>query len=61
MLWGTVGFAAMLFGLAGLVNLIFLLWVGLGAGSLGDNRYGPTPGSWTSPAAPPTAQPPAAA
>jgi len=55
MLWGSLGFMAMLFGIAGLVNLIFLLWVGLSAPEAGDNRYGPPPGSWISPAAPPAA------
>ncbi len=57
LLWGSLGVAAALFGLAGLVKLIFILWVGLGASDAGDNRYGPPPSPWLKPAA----QPPAAA
>lgn len=60
MLWGSLGFAAMLFSIAGLINLVFLLWVGLSSGDAGDNRYGPPPPSWISPAAPPAAAPPPA-
>ena len=57
--WGSLGLAAMMFGIAGLVNLIFLLWVGLSAPQAGENRYGPPPASWMSPAPPPAAAPPA--
>ena len=52
-LWGSLGLGVMLFGLAGLVNLIFLLWVGFGPADAGDNRYGPPPSPWLSPAQPP--------
>jgi uncharacterized membrane protein YhaH (DUF805 family) len=58
--WGSLGLGASAFGLAGLVNLIFLLWVGLATPTAGDNRYGPPAGSWISPATPPAAAPPAA-
>ena len=37
------GITAMLLGLAALVALGFLLWVGLTPGQPGDNRYGPPP------------------
>ena len=56
---GSLGFMAMMMGLAGLVNLIFLLWVGLAAPQTGDNQYGPPPGSWINPA-PPAPVPPIA-
>ena len=54
-LWSSLGIAAALFGIAGLVNLIFLLWVGLGPSDAGENRYGPPPSPWLKPAAPPPA------
>ena len=38
-----VGPAIGLFGLLLLVNLGFLLWIGLSEGQRGDNRYGPNP------------------
>jgi uncharacterized membrane protein YhaH (DUF805 family) len=38
-----VGPAIGLFGLLLLVNLGFLLWIGLSDGQSGDNRYGPNP------------------
>jgi len=37
------GMAAMVMGLAALIGLAFLLWVGLSKGDPGDNRYGPPP------------------
>jgi uncharacterized membrane protein YhaH (DUF805 family) len=55
LLWGSLGLAAMLFSGAGLVNLVFLLWVGLSAGDASDNRYGPPPSPWLKSAAPPPA------
>jgi uncharacterized membrane protein YhaH (DUF805 family) len=60
MFWGSLGLVGMLLGIAGLVNLIFLLWVGLAAPQPGDNRYGPPPGSWINPAPPVAPAPPAA-
>ena len=54
-LWGSLGTAAALWGIAGLVKLVFLLWVGLSAGAPGDNRYGPSPTPWMRSAAPPPA------
>ena len=54
-LWGSLGTAAALWGIAGLVKLVFLLWVGLSAGEAGDNRYGPSPAPWIRPAQPPAA------
>ena len=59
-LWGSLGLAAMLFGVAGLVNLVFLLWVGLAAPQIGDNAYGPPPGSWINPTPPAPVPPPVA-
>ena len=53
--WGSLGFAAILFGVASLANLIFLLWTGLASGDLGDNRYGSPPVPWLKPATPPPA------
>ncbi|HEY5409091.1 MAG TPA: DUF805 domain-containing protein, partial [Caulobacteraceae bacterium] len=53
--WGSLGTAAALWGIAGLVKLVFLLWVGLSAGGTGDNRYGPSPAPWIRPAQPPAA------
>ena len=41
--WGGMGGAVLAFGLAGLVNLGFLLWVGLTAPTPGENAYGPHP------------------
>lgn len=55
--WGSMGLAATLFGVAALVNLIFVLWVGLASGDVGENRYGPPADCWLKPAP----QPPAAA
>ena len=54
-LWGSLGIAAVLFALAGLANLIFLLWVGFGPSDAGENRYGPPPAPWLKPAPPPPA------
>lgn len=45
-----LGMAALAFGAAGLVCLIFLLWVGLSSGQTGENRFGPAPGSTAAPA-----------
>ena len=59
-LWGSLGAIAFLFGLAGLVKLVFLLWVGLSAGQAGDNRYGPAPTPWIRSAPPPAPARPAA-
>ena len=42
-LWGAVGGAVLAFGVAGLVNLTFLMWVGLTAPTPGVNAYGPHP------------------
>lgn len=57
-MWGTLGIAAAVWGAATLVNLIFLLWVGLGTSDGGDNRYGPPPSPWIR-SPPPAAAPPA--
>ncbi len=38
-----LGPALGLFGLLAVVNLGFLLWIGLAGGQRGDNRYGPNP------------------
>ena len=54
-LWGSLGLAATLFGVAGLVKLVFILWVGLSAGDAGENRFGPPPLAWLKPAAQPPA------
>lgn len=40
---GLLGPALGLFGLLMLVNLGFLLWIGLSDGQSGDNRFGPNP------------------
>ena len=52
-LWGSLGMVALVWGLALLANLIFLLWVGLGPSDAGVNRYGPPPAPWIRPAQPP--------
>lgn len=49
---GALGTAGAFLALAGLVKLIFILWVGLSRGDPGPNRYGPPPVSLTSPTAP---------
>jgi uncharacterized membrane protein YhaH (DUF805 family) len=41
--WGGAGLMMGAMSLAGLIGLIFLLWVGLTPGEPGDNRYGPPP------------------
>lgn len=38
-----MGFAALVVGAAVLINLAFLLWVGLSGGQPGENRFGPVP------------------
>jgi uncharacterized membrane protein YhaH (DUF805 family) len=48
------GVALAFLGLAFLVKLIFLLWVGLARGDPGPNRYGPAPGEAVTPAPPAT-------
>ena len=55
LLWGSLGLAAVLFSIAGLVKLVFILWVGLSGANAGENRYGPTPSPWLKPAVPPPA------
>ena len=40
----ALGVAAAFLGVAGVVKLIFLLWVGLSTGDAAPNRYGPPPG-----------------
>jgi uncharacterized membrane protein YhaH (DUF805 family) len=37
--------AALVMCAAALVNLVFVLWVGLSASQAGDNAYGPPPGA----------------
>ena len=54
-LWGALGVSAVLWGLAGLVKLVFILWVGLSNGEAGENRYGPPASPWIRPAQPPAA------
>jgi uncharacterized membrane protein YhaH (DUF805 family) len=44
-LLGAVGAMLVFLGIAGVVKIVFLLWVGLHAGDPGENRYGPPPGS----------------
>lgn len=46
---GSLGAAVAFFVLAGVVKVVFLLWVGLSAGDAGENRYGPPPTSLISP------------
>ena len=41
------GGALLAFGIAGLIGLAFLLWVGLTNGEPGENRFGPPPVSLT--------------
>jgi uncharacterized membrane protein YhaH (DUF805 family) len=53
MFWGSMGIVAALMGCAGLVNLIFLIWVGAAAPDAADNQYGPPPSPWIRPAQPP--------
>jgi len=55
MLLGSMGIIAGLWGVVFLVDLVFLLWVGLGHSDTGDNRYGPPPVSWLGSPAPPAA------
>ena len=54
-LWGALGVSAVLWGLAGLVKLVFILWVGVAAPDTGENRYGPPASPWIRPAQPPAA------
>jgi uncharacterized membrane protein YhaH (DUF805 family) len=49
--FGALGAMVAFLGIAGLVKLVFILWVGLSRGDAGPNRWGPPPGSLTSPAA----------
>jgi uncharacterized membrane protein YhaH (DUF805 family) len=42
-LLGSLGGFLMVLGVAGLVNLIFLIWVGATPGQVGENIYGPDP------------------
>lgn len=42
--FGALGIALAFLAVAGLVKLVFLLWVGLSRGDAGPNRYGPPPG-----------------
>ena len=42
-IWALIAPAFGMFGLIVLVNLGFLLWIGLTPGTNGDNRYGPNP------------------
>ena len=41
MLFTALGVALVFLGVAGLVKLVFILWVGLSPGDTGENRYGP--------------------
>lgn len=43
-IFAALGGAMLVFAIAGLINLTFILWVGLTAPTPGDNRYGPQPG-----------------
>ena len=54
-LWGALGVSAVLWGIAGLVKLVFILWVGVAAPSAGENRYGPPAAPWLKSTAPPPA------
>ena len=40
---GALGMALAFLCVAGLVKLVFILWVGLNPSDVGDNRYGPPP------------------
>lgn len=42
-IWALIAPAFGMFGLIALVNLGFLLWIGLTPGTNGDNRHGPDP------------------
>lgn len=42
-IFALIGPALGLFGLLALVNLGFLLWIGVSDGQAGDNRFGPNP------------------
>ncbi len=53
---GALGSMLALFAVAGLVKFVFVLWVGLSRGDVGENRYGPPPSSLLST---PAASPPA--
>jgi uncharacterized membrane protein YhaH (DUF805 family) len=56
MFWGSLGiFAAAVWGATWMVDLIFLLWVGLSAGDTADNRYGPPASPWLKSTTPPAA------
>jgi uncharacterized membrane protein YhaH (DUF805 family) len=55
-LFGALWTMLALFGVAALIKLVFLLWVGLSPGDPDQNRYGPPPPSLLST---PTASPPA--
>ena len=57
LLAGALGTAVAFLAVAGLVKLIFILWVGLSRGDPGANRYGPPPASLTSPTTPTPASP----
>jgi len=46
---GAVGIMLAFLGLAALVKLVFLLWVGLSAGDPAPNQYGPPPGAVIAP------------
>lgn len=47
---GAFGIALAFLGIAAVVKLVFLLWVGLHGGDPGPNRYGPPPGEAAPPA-----------
>lgn len=51
---GAFGVALAFICVAGLVKLIFLLWVGISRGDVGPNRYGPPPGEAAAPMPPAT-------
>jgi len=44
---GALGVALVFLGVAAVVKIIFLIWVGAVRGDAGDNRYGPPPGGAT--------------
>jgi uncharacterized membrane protein YhaH (DUF805 family) len=46
-LLGALGTMLAFLAVAGVVKIVFILWVGLHGGDQGDNRYGPPPGSLT--------------
>lgn len=47
-LLGAFGTMMAFIAVAGVVKLVFILWVGLSTGDTGANRWGPPPGSLTS-------------